>query len=190
MDNERKFRVIWIIQSDGVYEWRNPKTMKMEMNAPPKTKLLNSHRGEMVYEELDFHDKRHKEWRKKLGTLLVQDSVEGRMGASRDADDLGECPVLLLLKLRALILSQHLRNTYLAVYQRNTSCSRGLDMKVRSFARRSLSMAIRKVPRNDTELPENSSLILPGSAATFLWTQEIANANSVHRLIHNELLRR
>ena len=97
MDNERKFRLIWISQSDGVYEWQNPKTMKMEMNAPPKTKVLNSHRGEMIYEELDFHDKRHKEWRKKLGTLLIQDTVEGKMASFKDVEDLGECRLFLLL---------------------------------------------------------------------------------------------
>lgn len=90
MDNERRFRIIWISQSDGTLEWRNPKTMKMEMNAPPKTKLLNSHRGEMGYEELQFHDKRHKEWRKKLGSLLVQDEVDRRKASSKDPGDLGE----------------------------------------------------------------------------------------------------
>lgn len=91
MDSDRGFRIVWISQSDGKLEWRNPKTSQRELNAPPKLKQLNSHKGEMGYEELGFNDKRHREWRKKLGTLLIQDEIEKRRATGQDIADLGQC---------------------------------------------------------------------------------------------------
>ena len=68
-------RYVYISASDGKRVTIDPKTKRKEDNSPTKEQLTKT-KGEngqwTWYQELDFKDKRHYDWRKKLGGLLIE----------------------------------------------------------------------------------------------------------------------